>query len=196
MPAGNASNTVFTTIPVGKDFFMSFSTERYFRNVYPADFRKLTFKLYDARLIGPLSSPNPNALIEEVNNAAFDAVTNPKGSPGRFSITSTNVLVFVSKTTLDTYESTRTSGQTTVFKGELYGYVNAEVGGFETGEWVDLGPAKMVESGLKLSSPSMFENVYWDGFFYNSDIQDPVLASAVSVATYSGPTIPNQVVLY
>ena len=195
MPAGNASNTVFTTIPVGKDFFMSFSTERYFHNVYPADFKKLVFKLYDARLIGPLNSPNPNALIEEVNNEVYDSTSNPNGDPARFAITSTNILVFVPKAKLNTYETIRTSGQTTVFKGELYGYVYAQVGGFETGESVNLETGR-ISTSLKTSTPNLLEGLYWDGFFYNADIQDPVLSSAVSVATYTGPTVPNQVVLY
>ena len=157
MAAGNSSNTVFTTIPVGEDFYMSFSTERFFHNINPADVLNVVFKLYDARIIGSVGNPNPNAIIETVDRSV---------TPGRFSTSARSVSVLVSSATLDSYENTRTSGSTPVFRGELYGYAELTVGGEETGDIVRLGGAS---SSARLSvTGSLAEEEYWDGYFYSS----------------------------
>ena len=140
MPAGNTSNTVFKTVPAGESFTMSFSTERHFHNIAPQDILQLTFRLYDARIIGSVGSPNPTALIQQFTNLPNT------GFPTRFQILADQVKVDVSSYTLDTYESTRTTGVTTVFRGELYGYIDAIVGGLEThGISLTAAPAKTIK---------------------------------------------------
>lgn len=132
MPAGNSSNTVFTTIPVGEDFYMVFPTERHLHNIAPSDITKLTFRLYDARIIGSVGNPAPSALIKSYNNLTYNVTTNPLGQPNSFSINPTTVGVLVTSADLDTYETAKMAGVATSFRGELYGYVDAIVTGEET----------------------------------------------------------------
>lgn len=157
MAAGNSSNTVFTTIPVGEDFYMSFSTERFFRNINPADILNVVFKLYDARIIGNVGSPNPNAIIETVDRSV---------SPNRFSVSSKSVSVLIYASNLDAYETTRTASVTTTFRGELYGYAELTVGGEETGDLVRLGSASSSPSLSVFGTLLDPEDLYWDQYFY------------------------------
>jgi hypothetical protein len=168
MSAGNSSNTVFTAIPVGEDFYMSFSTERFFHNISPLDVETIVFKLYDARLIGDVGSPNPNAIIETVDSSVFGL---------RFAVTDTKVSVLVNSSTLDAYETARTNGATTVFRGELYGFAELVVDGEETGEESRLIPADIV---MAVSIPAVaLQEAYWDGVFYEPDVQDMAAATSV-----------------
>lgn len=157
MAAGNSSNTVFTTIPVGEDFYMSFSTERFFHNIYPGDILNVVFKLYDARIIGSVGNPNPNAIIETVDKSV---------TPGRFSVASKSVSVLVLSSTLDSYEAARTSNVTTTFRGELYGYAEVTVGGEETGEIIRLAPGSAKASLSAVGTLYEPEDIYWDQYFY------------------------------
>ena len=190
MPAGNASNTVFTAIPVGEDFYMSFSTERFFHNIVPADVSNVTFKLYDARIIGSVGNPNPNALIETVVKSA---------TPNRFTIGSAAIAVSVASATLDAYEVTKTAGVTTIFRGELYGYVEAVVAGEETGDITRLSAAApSIQS--KVTAATLGET-YWDGYFVASDLiaiacKGKVIAPATTagqILTTGFNVIPNAV---
>ena len=170
MPAGNSSNTVFTAIPVGEDFYMSFSTERFFHNISTLDIDSIVFKLYDARLVGDIGSPNPNAIIETVDS-------NVNGN--RFAVTDTRVAVLVNSSTLDTYESTRTNGATAVFRGELYGFAELVVSGEETGEEARLIPAPM-SSALTVAAASLQEE-YWDGYLFPEDVQGGNTLASITV---------------
>lgn len=161
MSAGNASNTVFTAIPVGEDFYMSFSTERFFHNIVPADIQDVVFKLYDARLIGSVGSPNPNAVIETVTKSV---------TPNRFVITPTNVSVLIYSASLDSYESNRTSGVTTTFRGELYGFASLTVGGEETGAITRL-EAQPIAARAYAYALQLEPDTYWDGYFYSTTVQ-------------------------
>jgi hypothetical protein len=161
MSAGNASNTVFTAIPVGEDFYMSFSTERFFHNIVPMDIQDVVFNLYDARLIGSVGSPNPNAVIETVTKSV---------TPNRFVITPTNVSILIFSASLDGYESTRTAGVTTTFRGELYGFASLTVAGEETGTITRLEvwpiTARAYAYALQLEP-----DIYWDGYFYSTTVR-------------------------
>lgn len=161
MSAGNASNTVFTAIPVGEDFYMSFPTERFFHNIAIEDIQDVVFKLYDARLIGALGSPNPNAVIETVTKSA---------TPNRFAVTATQVSVSVSSSTLDNYESTRTSGLTTTFRGELYGFASVTVAGEETGAITRLQTNPITARAFAYAY-GLEPEEYWDGYFYSSSVK-------------------------
>jgi len=161
MSAGNASNTVFTAIPVGEDFNMSFSTERFFHTIVPTDIIDVEFKLYDARLIGSVGSPNPNAVIETVTKSI---------TPNRFVITPTAVLVSISSTSLDSYESNRTSGATTTFRGELYGFASLTVGGEETGDITRL-EAQPITARAFAYATYLEPDTYWDGYFYSTSVR-------------------------
>jgi hypothetical protein len=178
MAAGNASNTVFTTIPVGEDFYMSFSTERFHRNIAPQDFTYLNFKLYDARIIGSTTSPNPNALIIEYNNqpntdySDNDGFSNPDGRPSFFKISSKTVSVFVASQDLDEYEQTKTEDNNAVFRGEIYGFIEAVVAGDET-KFARLTPnpiRAISRVGANLSDMPI-SNTWWDGYFFREDVR-------------------------
>lgn len=159
MSAGNASNTVFTAIPVGEDFRMSFSTERFFHNIAIVDIGEIVFKLYDARTIGSVGNPNPTALIQTITKS---------GSANSFEITATAVTVTVASATLDAWEVAKTSGATTVFRGELYGYAEVTVAGEETGKITRLEAAGP-KVKLKVSA-AYLEDLYWDGEFNKADV--------------------------
>jgi hypothetical protein len=159
MSAGNASNTVFTAIPVGEDFRMSFSTERFFHNIAIVDITDVVFKLYDARTIGSVGNPNPTALIQTITKS---------DTPNSFSITNTAINVTVASDTLDAWEVTKTAGVTTVFRGELYGYAEVTVAGEETGKITRLEAAGP-KVKLKVSTPYL-EDLYWDGEFNKVDV--------------------------
>lgn len=176
MAAGNASNTVFTAIPVGEDFYMSFSTERFHRNIAPQDFVFLNFKLYDARVIGDIGNPNPNALIKQYNNGptsdtySTPPYLNPEGRPTSFKITPKSIAVLIASQDLDTYERVKTGNNSAVFRGELYGFVEAVVEGEET-DSVRLTPLPLawkarvngnLEDAFSYSS-------FWDGYFFKED---------------------------
>ena len=171
MSAGNSSNTVFTAIPVGEDFLMSFSTERFFHNIDTADISNVVFKLYDARIIGTVSNPEPSALIETVNKTT---------DPGRFSIGSTKLTVSITSSSLDTYESTKTGVASSIFRGELYGYAEVVVAGEETGDIT-----RLQATGIRSSSTARaveIEEIYWDGYFDSTGVS-PILAKLVVVGT-------------
>jgi hypothetical protein len=178
MAAGNASNTVFTAIPVGEDFYMSFSTERFHAAINPQDFISLNFKLYDARVIGDIGSPNPNALIREYNNqpntdySDNDNFSNPNGRPLFFKISPKSIAVLVSSDDLDNYEKTKTGNNAAVFRGELYGFVEATVGGDETNVArlvpAAIQPRLQTTATLLNSLPPSF---FWDGYFFREDIR-------------------------
>jgi len=161
MSAGNSSNTVFTAIPVGEDFYMSFSTERFFHTIVPADILDVVFKLYDARLIGSVGSPNPNAVIETVTKSI---------TPNRFVVTPTAVSVLIYSASLDSYESNRTSGVTTTFRGELYGFASLTVSGEETGAITRL-EAQPVTARAFAYATYLEPDTYWDGYFYSTSVQ-------------------------
>lgn len=160
---------------------MSFPTDRFYRNIAVQDFVSLTFKLYDARVIGSVSSPNPNALIAQYNNQAYDAVTNSNGRPNSFYILPTSVNVLVTSSELDTYEATKTSGQVSVFRGELYGYVEAVVTGEETKyarlTTPGIHPRLSVSAGLSLP---VSDDEWWDGYFFAEDIRKLTCKMTVS----------------
>jgi len=190
MPAGNASNTVFTAIPVGEDFTMSFPTDRFYRNIAVQDFVSLTFKLYDARVIGSVSSPNPNALITQYNNQDYNAGTNPEGRPTSFYTLPTAVNVLVGSSELDAYEATKTNGQVLVFRGELYGYVEAVVTGEET-KYVRF-VSDIIKSRCSISaslSLPMSDNGWWDNYFFPEDVRK--LACKMTVSATLGVTGGN-----
>lgn len=178
MPAGNASNTVFTAIPVGEDFYMSFSTERFHRNISPADFVYLNFKLYDARIIGSISSPNPNALIIQYNNQPSDTYTDVEGTDpninGRssaFKITPQSIAVMVLGADLDNYERTKTGNSSSVFRGELYGYIEAVVTGEET-NYARLYPSPIRCVSLGVGEIDQYASEeWWDTKFFNEDLR-------------------------
>jgi hypothetical protein len=187
MPAGNASNTVFTAIPVGEDFYMSFSTERFHRNISPADFVYLNFKLYDARIIGSIDSPNPNALIIQYNNQPTDTYTDVEGTDpnlnGRsssFSVSTQSVSVMVLSSDLDNYERTKTGNSAAVFRGELYGYIEAVVTGEET-SYARLQPAAIRCSAVGTAEmvPYAFEE-WWDTQFFNEDVRRIICRSTIN----------------
>ena len=159
MSAGNASNTVFTAIPVGEDFRMSFSTERFFHNIAIVDISEVVFKLYDARTIGSVGNPNPTALIQTITKSV---------TPNSFSITTTAVTVTVASTTLDAWEVTKTGVGGSIFRGELYGYAEVTVAGEETGKITRL-EAAVLKARLKVSS-AYLEDPYWDGEFNKVDV--------------------------
>ncbi len=171
MSAGNSSNTVFTAIPVGEDFLMSFSTERFFHNINTADISNVIFKLYDARIIGTVSSPEPSAIIETVDKTS---------SPDRFNITSTQMSVSVTSSSLDTYESTKTGVSSSIFRGELYGYAEVVVAGEETGDIT-----RLQATGIRSASTARaveIEEIYWDGYFDSTGVS-PIRAKLVVVGT-------------
>ena len=165
---------------------MSFSTERFFTHIDPQDITELTFKLYDARLIGSLTNPSPSAIITQYNNAAYDAVTNPTGRPGSFSITGDAVLVLVSSSELDDYEQTRLNSSTSVFRGELYGYIEAEVTGEQT-KYVRFNPVLLqntlnVQGNLTVNLTEQ-DDEWWDGYFFPEDIRVVVCKSTCNTPT-------------
>jgi hypothetical protein len=178
MAAGNASNTVFTAIPVGEDFYMSFSTERFHRTIAPQDFTYINFKLYDARIIGSTTSPNPNALILEYNNqpntdySNNEDFANPNGRPSFFKISPRSVSVFVASQDLDEYEQTKTGDSNAVFRGEIYGFVEAVVAGDET-KFARLNPAPI--NVVSRVGANLFDmpasNTWWDGYFFREDVR-------------------------
>ena len=159
MSAGNASNTVFTAIPVGEDFRMSFSTERFFHNIATIDIIDVVFKLYDARTIGSVGNPNPTALIQTLTKSASDAP---------FTITDTAINVTVASATLDNWESAKTGVGGSIFRGELYGYAQVTVAGEETGKITRLEAAGL-KAKLKVSA-AYLEDLYWDGEFNKADV--------------------------
>lgn len=169
MSAGNASNTVFTAIPVGEDFYMSFPTERFFHNIAVDDIQDIVFTLYDARLIGALGSPNPNAIIQTVTKSV---------TPERFVITATQVSVLIYAAALDSYESTRTSGATTTFRGELYGFASVTVAGEETGAITRL-QTNPITAKVFAYAYTLEPEEYWDGYFYSSTV--PTIAASCNV---------------
>ena len=178
MPAGNSSNTVFTTIPVGEDFYMVFPTERHLHNIAPSDITKLTFRLYDARIIGSVGNPEPSALIKSYNNLTYNVTTNPLGQPDSFTISPTTVGVLVTSANLDTYEVTKTAGVTTIFRGELYGYVDAIV----TGEETKYAQMVAVTTGAKLTvTGNLFVPVI--KLFQVEDLKQVKCKAAVPAAT-------------
>lgn len=183
MPAGNASNTVFTAIPVGEDFFMSFSTARFFAHIAPQDFTELTFKLYDARRIGSLTNPSPSAIIVEYNSLPYDAATNPTGRPGSFTITDDSIAVLINSFELDDYEQTRMSNPEAVFRGELYGYIEAEVTGEQT-EYVRFVAAPLqgkLSVQASLTSPEEpNSDEWWDSYFFPEDVRIITCKAAIN----------------
>ena len=138
---------------------MSFSTERFFHNIATVDITDVVFKLYDARTIGSVGNPDPTALIQTITKSV---------TPDSFSITSTAINVTVASTTLDAWESTKTAGVTTVFRGEIYGYAQVTVAGEETGKITRLEAAGP-KAKLKVSTPYL-EDLYWDGEFNKADV--------------------------
>ena len=160
MTAGNASNTVFTAIHVGEDFYMSFSTERFFHNINSADIVNVVFKLYDARIIGDIGSPNPNAIIETVTRST---------TPTRFSVSTTTLSVLIYSNTLDAYSATASVNPGPVFRGELYGYAEVTVGGEETGAITRLIPTN-ITAGLSVTGDLPMDEPYWDGYFYSTTV--------------------------
>lgn len=172
MAAGNASNTVFTAIPVGEDFYMSFSTERFHSTIAPQDFVSLNFKLYDARVIGDIGNPNPSAIVKQYNNQNFNSTTNPNGRPTFFKILDKSIAVLISSQDLDTYEKTKTGNNAAVFRGEIYGFVEAVVAGEET-KFARLTPLPV---GPKLSVTGTLQDAFasaafWDGYFFREDVR-------------------------
>jgi hypothetical protein len=178
MPAGNASNTVFTSIPVGEDFFMSFSTQRFHRNIAPRDITYLNFKLYDARIIGDVGNPNPNALIKEYNDQLPTDVVysdeewaNPNGRPGSFKTHSDSIAVLIASADLDEYERTKTGNNNAIFRGELYGYLEAVV----TGEETKFARLTTVVTRSKLTATGDLagtnNDLWWDSHFYREDVR-------------------------
>jgi hypothetical protein len=157
MSAGNSSNTIFQAIPVGEDFKMSFSTERFFHTIVPADVLNVVFKLYDARLIGNVGNPNPNAVIETVSYSV---------TPARFSIGTSSISIQVYSSTLDAYEAARPGSTSSIFRGELYGYAELTVGGAETGDLLRLDPAP---ASASMSTSANLGFPTWDGNFYPGD---------------------------
>lgn len=187
MPAGNASNTVFTTIPVGEDFYMSFSTNRFHRNISPQDFEYLNFKLYDARIIGRLDDPNPDALIIQYNNLPSDAYgdipySNPEGRPTFFKITPDSVSVFVLGEDLDNYEKTKTNNNAAVFRGEIYGYIEAVVTGEET-KFARLSPLPVSASVSVIGELLAQDESWWDGYFFSEDLRSISVKTSVNSPT-------------
>lgn len=171
MTAGNASNTVFTAIPVGEDFYMSFSTERFFHNINPADILDIVFKLYDARIIGSVGSPNPNAIIETVTKSV---------TPNRFTVNSDSVSVLVYSSTLDAYSATSSVSPAPIFRGELYGYAEVTVGGEETGAITRLGDST-ISAKLSVSGDLPMDEPYWDQYFYSNTV-NPIRAASSATA--------------
>jgi hypothetical protein len=171
MTAGNASNTVFTAIPVGEDFYMSFSTERFFHNIAPIDISNIVFKLYDARVIGSVGNPNPNAIIETVDKSV---------SPSRFVVGDKSISVLVLSATLDTWEQTKTSNNQAKFRGELYGFAELAVVGEEAGDVIRL-TANPISLRLKFSASLMLHELWWDGYFTSADIVPSSCKFAVQV---------------
>ena len=167
MSAGNSSNTVFQAIPVGEDFKMSFSTERFFHTIVPEDILNVVFKLYDARLIGNVGNPSPSAIIETVTYSV---------TPARFSIGTSAISIQVYSATLDAYQASHGGG---VFRGELYGYVELTVGGAETNDLVRLDPAP---ANAKVSTSANLWFPVWDGNFYPGDVA-PSQAKTSTFAT-------------
>jgi hypothetical protein len=137
---------------------MSFSTERFFRTIVPADVLDVVFKLYDARLIGNVGNPNPDAIIETVTYSV---------TPARFSIEASKITIQVYSSNLDSYEAARPDSTSGVFRGELYGYVELTVGGAETNEILRLEPAPAAAS-CSTSANLNFQT--WDGNFYPGDV--------------------------
>lgn len=182
MAAGNASNTVFTAIPVGEDFYMSFSTERFHSTIAPQDFVSLNFKLYDARVIGDIGSPNPNAIIKQYNNQPVSP-TNPNGKPTFFKTYSNSISVLVLAQELDTYERTKTGNNTAVFRGEIYGFIEAVVTGEET-KFARLTPLG-IRTRVKVLGDLQRDpiNEFWDGYFFREDIRSISASSTVNSPT-------------
>jgi hypothetical protein len=170
MTAGNASNTVFTAIPVGEDFYMSFSTERFFHNIASVDISNIVFKLYDARIIGNVGSPNPNAIIETVDKSQF---------PDRFVVGDKSISVLILSTTLDNWEQAKTSDNQAKFRGELYGFAELAVVGEEAGDIIRL-TANPISLRLKFSSSAMLEELWWDGYFTSEHIAPSFCKFAVT----------------
>lgn len=183
MAAGNASNTVFTAIPVGEDFYMSFSTERFHSTIAPQDFVSLNFKLYDARVIGDIDNPNPNAIIKQYNNLLLTG-NNPNGRPAYFKTYSNSISVLVLTQDLDAYEKTKTGNTAAVFRGELYGFIEAVVTGEETkfARLTPLGIRPRVNVLGELQGDPIDE--FWDGYLFKEDIR-----SISANATVNSPTI-------
>lgn len=157
---------------------MSFSTQRFHRNIAPQDIEYLNFKLYDARIIGNVDNPNPNALIKEYNNQppteanySDENTANPNGRPSFFKILADSVAVFVASSDLDAYERTKTANNTAVFRGEVYGYIEAVVTGEET-KYARLTAlpikGKLVVTG-DLEGAS--DSAWWDSYFYKEDVR-------------------------
>jgi len=161
MTAGNASNTVFTAIPVGEDFYMSFSTERFFHNIIPADISNIVFKLYDARTIGSIGNPNPNAIIETVDRSQ---------NSNRFTVGDKSISVLVLSSTLDTWEQTKTSDNQAKFRGELYGFAELAVIGEEAGDFIRLIPTP-ISLKVRFNASLILEEVWWDGYINSGDVQ-------------------------
>ena len=174
MAAGNASNTVFTAIPVGEDFYMSFSTERFHETIAPQDFlfTGFVFKLYDARLIGNINSPNPNAVILTYSDQ------NPTVLSNNIKILDKAIAVFVSAAALTAYEQTRTGNSSAVFRGELYGFLEAVV----TGEETKFARMLVIPTASKLTvrgdlQDSFNTGGFWDGYFFQEDVRPIAMSS-------------------
>lgn len=155
---------------------MSFPTARFFHNINPADVQNVVFTLYDARLVGNVGSPNPNAIIETVSKAT---------TPGRFVIGTTGISVMIYSSTLDAYETTYSAGARNVFRGELYGFADLTVGGEETNDITRL-PAGTVSASSQVNpAPFLEPDVYWDGYFYSTSVYPVACKATVGSATLS-----------
>lgn len=181
MASGNASNTVFTSIPVGEDFTMTFSTVRFFKSTNPGDILSLTFKLYDATKVGDVSNPSDAALIYEKNNQPYDVDDNPNGAPSIFDVGSKYVKVRVSSADLDTWAQSEAGGGNDVFRGELYGYVFAEIGGVAAGDATAICP-NPVSGGMYIPPVDVvFGANFWDGYVLPGECVVTVSVSIPSV---------------
>lgn len=182
MATGTAGNTVFTAIPVGEDFYMSFPTNRFYHYIAAGDMQSITFKLYDARMVTNTADPDATALILEKNDQAYDVDDNPNGAPSLFSISSTTVKVLVQSAVLDAWAVAHNDDNPlAVFRGELYGYLNLVVGGSETTEYAVLTPTGITASLAIEADVAPLVGV-WDGYLYPAD------GAITSTGTVSGPS--------
>jgi len=170
MATGNAGNTVFTAIPVGEDFKMSFPTNRFYHYIKTNDIVSVIFKLYDARQVKSVDNPDDTALILEKNNQPYNVDSNPNGAPSLFTISDTDVKVLVQSSVLDAWAVANdiNGDPSAVFRGELYGYINLIVRGAETNEFIELDPLPITPTMTITAAFDPFVEP-WDGYFYATD---------------------------
>lgn len=188
MATGTAGNTVFTAIPVGEDFYMSFPTNRFYHYIAQGDIRTITFKLYDARLVANAADPEAAALILEKNDQPYDVDSNPNGAPTLFVKSDKAIKILVQSAVLDAWAVDQdATGSTTMFRGELYGYLHLTVGGAETDEFAVLSPAPMTGSMVLTADIEPLVGV-WDGYLYPADgrVQPALAITAPSQLRLAG----------